>query len=178
MSLGKPFAAVHLIITTTTVMILKGAFPDFFYHLLIALPAISWSGKGIIMCKSCATIWRLPCATCHVPHATKGQLSYQVWQSWNCIYVSSISLAETINQRKRGENQSALRKPLMTSFRKSHILKSENSSPTETRTCTLALAVGTCWESRYAYMCIYCVCMYFMTMYCAVRITLVSNCAI
>ena len=38
-------------------------------------------------------------------------------------------LAETIHQWKRGGNRSTWRKPLMTSFRKYHILKPENSSP-------------------------------------------------
>ena len=32
--------------------------------------------------------------SCYVPLGTNGQLSYQVWQSWNRIYLSSILLAE------------------------------------------------------------------------------------
>ena len=42
---------------------------------------------------------------------------------------SFILLAETINQWRRGRNQSTRRKPLITSFRKCQILKPENSSP-------------------------------------------------
>ena len=40
------------------------------------------------MCKSCAAHRSLiSCATCSVPHDTKGQLTYSVWQSLNRIYL-------------------------------------------------------------------------------------------
>ena len=65
----------------------------------------------------------------NVPLGTKGQLSYSVWQSWNRIYMSFILLAEPLNRWRRGGNRSTRRKPLVTSFRKCHILQPEDSSP-------------------------------------------------
>ena len=40
--------------------------------------------------------------TCSVPRGTKGQLSYQVWQSLKSMYSSFILLAETITPMKEG----------------------------------------------------------------------------
>ena len=56
-------------------------------------------------------------AMCPVPLCVKGQLSCSVWQSWNHIYFRVTLLAETMNQRRRGEDRSTWRKPLTTSFR-------------------------------------------------------------
>ena len=67
--------------------------------------------------------------SCYMPLGMKGQLSYQVWQSWNRIYLSFILLAEPLNQWRRGRNRSTRRKPLTTSFRKYHILQPKDSSP-------------------------------------------------
>ena len=46
-------------------------------------------------------IERVSHATCRVPHSTKGQLSYQVWPSWNRIYFSFILLAEPLTTENR-----------------------------------------------------------------------------
>ena len=43
---------------------------------------------------------------------------------------------------KEGGNQSTQRKPLMTGFRKFHVLKPEIQAPTETQTYALALVTG------------------------------------
>ena len=52
-------------------------------------------------------------------------------------------LAETINRRRRGGNQSTRRKPLTTSFRKCHILKPEKSSSNrDSNPYPLALVAG------------------------------------
>ena len=55
--------------------------------------------------------------SCYVPLGTKGQPSYEVWQSWNRIYLSFILLAEPLNRWRRGGHQSTRRKPLATRFR-------------------------------------------------------------
>ena len=56
------------------------------------------SDPGAVMCKSRATHPAL--ITCnmssYVPHGMKGQLSYQVWQSLNRIYLSFILWAEPL----------------------------------------------------------------------------------
>ena len=100
----------------------------FFYNLLIAPRTVSntyaevaqvQSHRALIMCNM----------SCYLPRATKGQLSYYVWQSWNRIYFSFILLAEPLNRRRRGGNRSTRRKPLATSFRKCHIPQPEDSSP-------------------------------------------------
>ena len=49
---------------------------------------------------------------CCMPHSTKGQLSYWVWQSWNHIYFQFYFTDWTINRWKRGRTQSTWRKPL------------------------------------------------------------------
>ena len=82
---------------------------------------------------------RLSRATCQAPRGRKGELSCQVWQNWNLI-----SLAETNDRRRRGGNQSTLRKLLASSFRKCLRQKPENSNPTATWTYTLALVADTC----------------------------------
>ena len=70
-------------------------------------------------------------ATCHLPVGTKGQLSYQVRQSWNRVYFRFILLAESITWWRRGGNWRTRRNPPTISFRKCHILKPENSSPNQ-----------------------------------------------
>ena len=54
-------------------------------------------------------------------------------------------LAETINRWRWGENRSIRRKPLTTSFRKCHILKPENSSPSRVSNphCSIGGRLGT-----------------------------------
>ena len=65
--------------------------------------------------KGCSRV-QITCTTSdayHVQHAAcpmKGQLSYEVWQSCNSIYFSFTSLAETINQQRRGGKQNPHRK--------------------------------------------------------------------
>ena len=95
-------------------------------------------------------IERLSLATC-VPRGGKGQVSYNVWQSWNHICLSFILLAETISQRRRGGKWSTQRKPLTRSFRKCYILESlKIQAPTKTQTRTLALV--TCRQAKKADM--------------------------
>ena len=59
-------------------------------------PRVRSSGQGAIMCKSCVTHQALSHATCCVPRGMKGQLSYQILQSLNCIYFCFILLAEPL----------------------------------------------------------------------------------
>ena len=108
------------------------------------LQHVCLSGLGAIVCKSHATHWAL--ITCNmssfVPHGTKRQLSYQVWQSLNHIYFSFILLAEPLNWWRRGGNRSNWRKPLATSFTKCHILKPKDKSPKWDLNQHLALVAG------------------------------------
>ena len=91
----------HTIIIIIIIPIaLKGAVRDF-YNLPTAPRTVS-SMHALV--QSCANhvqhIKCLSCATCRVPCGTKGQLSYQVWQSWNHIYLIFILLAESIENRR------------------------------------------------------------------------------
>ena len=69
------------------------------------LQHIRSSGPGAIVCKSRATHRALITCnmSCYVPRGTKGQLSYQVWQSLNRIYLSFILLAEPLTDKGREE---------------------------------------------------------------------------
>ena len=71
------------------------------------------------------------CATCHVmAHVVQRDSSaIKFDRVWNRIYFSFILLAGPLNRWRRGGNRSTRRKSLMTSFRKCHILKLEDSSP-------------------------------------------------
>ena len=104
------------------IIALKAANRDF-YNLLTAPQTVSITYAQVTRAQSCANhvqhIERLWRATCRVPRGTKGQLNYCVWQCWNRNYFSFISLAETINQWRRGGNRSTRRKPVTTSFRNS-----------------------------------------------------------
>ena len=67
---------------------------------------------------------------CDVQCGTEGQLCYFfLRQSLNRIYLTFILLAEPLNDKGGGGNRSTRRKPLATSFRKCHILQSEDLSP-------------------------------------------------
>ena len=71
-----------------------------FYNLLTAPRHVSNMYTQVARAQSRANHVQRIClshATCHVPHGTKGQLSCQVWQIWNCIYSSFILLTEIIN---------------------------------------------------------------------------------
>ena len=83
------------------------------------------------MCKSRAAHRALVTCnmSCNVPSGTKGQLSYEVWQSWNRIYLSFILLPEPLTDERGEETGVPGENPLATSFRKCHILHSEDSSP-------------------------------------------------
>ena len=56
------------------------------------------SSQGAIMCKSRETHRALITSnmSCYVPCSTRGQLSFYVWQSLNCIYLSSILFADPL----------------------------------------------------------------------------------
>ena len=93
----------NLVLTVTMIIIIiiafQGTIQDFWQSLHCSancLQHIHSSGPGAIVCKSCATHWVLITCnmSCYVPCGTKGQLSYKVWQSVNCIYFSCILLAE------------------------------------------------------------------------------------
>ena len=120
----------------------------FFYNLLTVPPTLSNPYTQVARVQLCEYhvqhIRRLSCATCSLPHGTKGQLSYWIWQGWNRMYFSFISLAETISCWRQGGNRCTHRKLLPMSIRKCHILKSKTQAPIETWTCTLALVAGTC----------------------------------
>ena len=76
-------------------------------------------------------------------HSAKGQFCYKFSQSLNRIYFSFILLAETINRRRSGGHWGTRTKPLTTSFRKCHLLKSPKfKSQNETRTLTPSLVAG------------------------------------
>ena len=87
------------------IMTLKGAIRDFL-NLLTA----PWTVSNVGSVQSCANheqyIGRLSCATYRAtPRGTKGQLTYWVWQRWDCIHSIFKSLAETINWWRRGGNR-------------------------------------------------------------------------
>ena len=90
---------------------------------------LEWPGRNRVQITCNASSACQVQVSCYVPLSTKGQLSYLVLQSWNCIYLSFILLAETLNRWRRGGNRSTRRKSLATSFRKCHILQPEDSSP-------------------------------------------------
>ena len=56
------------------------------------------SGPGAIVCKSHVTHRALIMCnmSCYVPRGMEGQLSCYIWQSWNCIYLSFVLLAEPL----------------------------------------------------------------------------------
>ena len=71
---------------------------------------------------------------CHMQHVVLRATWYEgtaqllsLTELKSCIYF--IFIGWTINQWKSGRNRSTQRKPLVTSFRKRHILKPEDSSP-------------------------------------------------
>ena len=88
------------------------------YNLLTAPRTVFNTYVQAATVQSCASqvqhIERLAHATCRVPLGTKGQLIYQVWQSWNHIYHSIILLTEIIYRWRRGGKRSTRRKPLTT----------------------------------------------------------------
>ena len=65
---------------------------------------------------------------CHV--VPRDSSANKVWQSSNCIYFSFILLAEPLTDEGGEEIRVPKENPL-TSFRKCHILKPENSSPNQ-----------------------------------------------
>ena len=133
-----PFILVHLFLTFTMCCM-------WFAHdctIPIQTTHIHSSDPGAIVCiiiiitlQSCANhmqhIEHLSHATCHVAcHMVwRDRSAIQVWQSWDHIYLSFTLLAEPLNRWRRGRNRSTRRKPLVTSFRKCHILQSKDSSP-------------------------------------------------
>ena len=66
---------------------------------------------------------------CHV--VGKDNPATKFWNSCNHIYSNFISLAETTNQCRRGENHSIQRKLPTTSFRKRHTLLPKFSCPSQ-----------------------------------------------
>ena len=114
------------------IITLQGAIWDFQQspHCAVnRLQHVDSSGLGTILCKSCATHWALiMCNSCYVPSGTKGQLLSFAELKLHLFELYFIGW--TINHWRRGGNWSTRRKPPATSFRKCHILKPENSSPT------------------------------------------------
>ena len=90
--------------TTTTMLIaLEGGFRDF-YDLLTAQRTVSNTYAQVARARSCAKSRathraRITCNSCYMPRGTKGQLTYDVWQSKNLIYFSFILLAEPLTKR-------------------------------------------------------------------------------
>ena len=75
------------------------------------------SGQRTVVCKStdpAVITYHMLCATCYI--GTAHLLTFH-----NCIYLSFVSLAETINRRRRGGNQNIRRKPPKMNFRKCHV---------------------------------------------------------
>ena len=130
-------------------------FVVFFLSLLTVSQTVSSINAQVAMEQSCTTTSHVQDTSGahhmqHVCHMIRRDSSVIKFDSLNHIYFSFILLSETISWW-RGGNQSTRRKPLMTSFRKCHILKPESSTvqaPTDTQTCTLALVTGQ--ESRRA----------------------------
>ena len=79
-----------------------------FYNLLTAPQNVSnmytLVAQAPLYANHVQNIQRISHGTCHVPCGTKGQLSYIVWQSLNCIYFSFILLAEPLTNDDKPQN--------------------------------------------------------------------------
>ena len=113
----------------------------FFYNLLTAPQTISnmytlvaWaqSHRAMITCN----------ILCHMPDGMKGQLSCQIWQSWNCIYFSFILLAEPLNDEGGEETGVPGGNPRRRASENATYWSRKIQAPTETRTRILALMTG------------------------------------
>ena len=87
------------------------------------------SDPGAIVCKSRAIHWAF--IVCNMLYATwyKGTAQLLSLTEFKSPFFLLYFIGWTINRSRKGGNQSTQRKPPMTSFRKCHILKPENSSP-------------------------------------------------
>ena len=108
---------------------LKGSIRDF-YNLLTAPRSFSNTCAQVIRAQSCANhvqnIERLLRATC-VPRGSKEQLSYEVWQSFNRVYLSSIWFLKPLPDEGGKETGVPAKTPY--DFRKCRMLRPENSNP-------------------------------------------------
>ena len=89
---------------------------------------LKWPGRNHVQI-TCNTLsaYHVQPAVCHLVQRDGSAIKFDRDE---IAVISALSLlAETINRWRRGENRSTQRKALMTSFRKGHILKLENSSP-------------------------------------------------
>ena len=91
------YLQVSLVIITIIIIIIAftGAFRDFLQSLHCTrkrLQHVRSSGPGMIVCKSRAThrVLVMCNISCYVPRGTKGQLTYQVKQSLNLMFLSFI----------------------------------------------------------------------------------------
>ena len=88
------------------------------------------SGPGAIVCKSRATHRALITCKCHVTcHLVRRDSSAISLTELKSHLFELYLLAEPLHRRRTGRNRCTRRKPLVTSFRKCHILKPEDSCP-------------------------------------------------
>ena len=110
----QPSHCICTLIIIIIIIVLKGAIWEF-YSLLTAPWTVSNTYPQVAKAQLCANhmqhIERFSHAICHVAHAVKGQLSYNVWQSWNHIWFRFILLVETITRRRRGGNRTTWTNP-------------------------------------------------------------------
>ena len=117
------------------------------FHELSPTHSLKWPRRYCVQIACTAS------STHYLQHAVlratwyKGTAQLLSLTEFNCIYFSFILLAEPLTDEGGGwggggRNRSTRRKPLATSFRKCHILQPEDSSPSESRTRTIALVAG------------------------------------
>ena len=80
--------------------------------------------------------------SCYVPRGTKGQLSYQISQSWNRIYFSFILLAEPLTDDGGVETGVPGENPWRRTPENATYYSPKIQAPNETWTRTLALVAG------------------------------------
>ena len=122
-----------LIIIIIIIIAFKGAIQDFLQSPHSAANSLHHaysSGPGAIVCKSCATHRALITCKCHVTgHLVQRNSSAFKFDRVEIAFIWAYFVGWIIELMKEGENRSTWRKPLVTSFRKCHILQPEDSSP-------------------------------------------------
>ena len=98
--------------------------------------------QSAVVCKSCTTHWLL--VMCNMWHAM-----LYTWTARLLSFRSHLALFHWLKSLsdKRGEETRVPRENPQLHIRKCHILKSENLSPTETRTRILASGQALVWEA-------------------------------
>ena len=129
---SRSWRIVALIIIIIIIIAFKGAIRNFLQSLHSAANCLNMNAQ-VARAQLCANhvqhIKRLSRAIVMLRATWYEGTAQLLSLSWNRIYLSFISLAEPLNQWRRGGNRRTHRKPLAMSFRKCHILQPKGSSP-------------------------------------------------